>query len=126
VDTLKPGEDVMWIEVPEVNLPDAMKDLEDAATVEGVEGCVNDPCKLGFPANDIRPVANSEFLDENPAVRALLETASIPITDIFSQNAKMNNGEGDPEDVARHASEWIEAHADLVDGWLEKARAAAN
>tara|TARA_R100000005_G_scaffold95741_2_gene78496 strand:+ start:9103 stop:10140 length:1038 start_codon:yes stop_codon:yes gene_type:complete len=126
VDTLKPGEDVMWIEVPEVNLPEAMKDLEDAATVEGVEGCVNDPCKLGFPANDIRPVANSEFLDENPAVRALLETASIPITDIFSQNAKMNNGEGDPEDVARHASEWIEAHADLVDGWLEEARAAAN
>lgn len=126
VDTLKPGEDVMWIEVPEVNLPEAQKDLEDAATLDGVNGCINDPCKLGFPANDIRPVVNSAFLEENPAVQALLEAASIPIEDIFAQNAKMNNGEGDAEDIERHASEWIEANEELVSGWLETARAAAD
>ncbi|MEO3386279.1 glycine betaine/L-proline ABC transporter substrate-binding protein ProX [Mesorhizobium sp. CAU 1741] len=126
VDELKPGEDVMWIEVPEINLPEAQADLADAATLDGVEGCINDPCMLGFPANDIRPVVNTAFLGENPAVGALLEAASIPIADIFSQNAKMNAGEGDQEDIERHASEWIEANADLVDGWLEEARAAAD
>jgi len=126
VDTLKPGEDVMWIEVPEVNLPEAQKDLEDAATLDGVTGCVEDPCTLGFPANDIRPVANSAFLGENPAVKSLLESVEIPIADIFAQNSKMNNGEGDPEDIERHASEWIEAHADAVNGWLEEARSAAE
>lgn len=65
----------------------------------------NDPCMLGFPAN---------------------EAASIPIADIFAQNAKMNAGEGDPEDVERHASEWIAANTDLVEGWLANARAAAD
>jgi ABC-type proline/glycine betaine transport system substrate-binding protein len=28
--------------------------------------------------------------------------------------------------VAAMAAEWIEAHRDLVDGWLAEARAAAN
>jgi len=126
VDALKPGQDVMWIEVPRVDLPEDQKDLEDAATLEGVEGCVADPCKLGFPANDIRPVVNSTFLQENPAVKALLEAASIPVEDIFAQNAKMNDGEGNPKDIDRHATEWIEAHANLVNGWLEQARAAAQ
>src|SRR5690606_25215514 len=121
VDTLKPGKDVMWIEVPEVNLPEAQKNLEEAATLDGVEGCINEPCKLGFPANDIRPVVNSTFLKANPAVGALLEAVSIPIADIFAQNAKMNAGEGSAEDVKRHASEWIDAHDELVAGWLETA-----
>ena len=126
VDTLKPGEDVMWIEVPEVNLPEAIADLADAATLSGVTGCVAEPCKLGFPANDIRPVVNSAFLKDNPAVKVLLEEASLPIEDIFAQNAKMNDGEGSTADVERHATEWVAAHADLVEGWLEKARAAAQ
>ena len=125
VNELVPGKDVMWIEVPEVDLPEEMADLEDAATLEGVTGCVADPCKLGFPANDIRPVAGSAFLEENPAAKALLEEVKIPLDAIFAQNAKMNAGEGDPEDIQRHASEWIEANSDLVDGWLKNAREAA-
>jgi glycine betaine/proline transport system substrate-binding protein len=126
VNVLKPGEDVVWIEVPEVDLPESIADLADAATLEGVEGCVNDPCMLGFPANDIVPVANSEFLDENPAVRALLEAASIPLEDVFAQNAKMYEGENEPEDIQRHAAEWIEQNREEVDQWLEEARAASS
>lgn len=125
VNELVPGEDVMWIEVPEVNLPEDMADLEDAATLDGVEGCVADPCTLGFPANDIVPVANSEFLNENPAAKALLENVSIPLEAIFEQNAKMQAGEGDAEDIANHASTWIENNGDTVDGWLKAAREAA-
>ncbi|MHA6646203.1 glycine betaine ABC transporter substrate-binding protein [Mesorhizobium sp. A623] len=126
VNTLKPGTDVMWIEVPKVDLPEDQKNLEAAATRPGVPGCVEDPCKLGFPANDIRPVANSAFLKDNPAAKALLEEVSIPIEDIFAQNAKMNDGEGKTEDIQRHASEWIETHGDLVSEWVEKAKTAAN
>ncbi len=122
VNELKPGEDVVWIEVAETNLPDDQKELEDATTLEGVTGCVSNPCNLGWPANDIQPVANSEFLKENPAAATLIEEVSIPLEDIFEQNAKMNAGEGDEEDVQRHASEWIEAHSDEVDGWLKAAR----
>lgn len=81
---------------------------------------------MGWPANDIRPVANNEFLDNNPAAAALLEVVRIPIEDIFAQNAKMNEGEDSEEDLQRHASEWIAANQDKVDQWLSKAREAAQ
>lgn len=125
VGLLKPGQDVVWLQVEETLLPEDQADLKDAATVPGVEGCASDPCNMGMPANDIRPVANSEFLNDNPAARALLEAVQIPVQDIFAQNAKMNEGEDDPEDLERHAAEWIEKNRDKVDGWLESARKAA-
>src|SRR3546814_3176889 len=84
----------------ETRLPDDHRDLADATVVENLTGCRGEqPCNLGWPANDIRPVANSAFLDENPAVRALLENVHIPIGDIFSQNAQMNQGADSPEDL---------------------------
>src|SRR3546814_15629201 len=77
----------------ETRLPEDQRDLADATVVENLTGCRGEqPCNLGWPANDIRPVANSAFLDENPAVRALLENVHIPIGDIFSQHAQMNQG----------------------------------
>ncbi|SEN69947.1 glycine betaine/proline transport system substrate-binding protein [Loktanella fryxellensis] len=123
VDELVPGEDVVWIEVPEVSLPDDMMDLVDAATMAGVEGCVADPCMLGFPASDIVPVVNSAFLDENPAVRALLDAASVPLADIYAMNAAMNAGD---DDIAAQAAGWIADNRATVDGWLATARAAAQ
>lgn len=117
VGVLKPGKDVVWIEMPNAT---------EKTTVAGVEGCVNDPCKLGWQANDIRPVANNDFLEENPAVRRLLEIVRIPLEDIFAQNAKMNAGEDNPEDIARHAEEWLKANAGKVDAWLKEAAAAAG
>lgn len=123
VNELVPGEDVVWIEVPEVNLPGDMMELADAATREGVTGCVNDPCKLGFPANDIVPVANSDFLEANPAVRSLLTEVEVPLADIFAQNAAMNAGDAD---IEAQAAAWIADHRTEVDGWLDTARAAAQ
>ena len=126
VGLLQPGEDVVWIEVPHPSLPEDQAEFEDATTVEGVEGCVDDPCEMGWPANDIRPVANSQFLEENPAARRLFEVASIPLDAIFEQNAKMFEGEDSEADLERHAEEWIEANREQVDQWLEEARAAAS
>lgn len=116
VSQLQLGEDVVWIEAP----------IEGAAEAAGVPGCVVDPCVMGFDASDIRAVANTEFLENNPDVERLLELVEIPLSDIAEQNQKMVDGEDSDEDIARHASEWIEANRDLIDGWLEEARAAGG
>jgi glycine betaine/proline transport system substrate-binding protein len=117
---------VVWITVDETKLPPEQKQFEDATTVEGLEGCVTDPCNLGWPANDIRPVANKEFLNANPAVRRLLVEASIPVADIYAQNARMQDGEDSQEDIRRHAREWIKANREDVESWLNSARSAAE
>lgn len=126
VGMLQPGEDVVWIEVPEPNLPEAQKQFEDQTTVAGVTGCVADPCEMGWPANDIRPVVNSAFLEDNPAAQKLFEVVEIPLADIFAQNARMFEGEDSEADLARHAEAWIAAHREQVDAWLDEARGAAS
>ncbi|MGH9321752.1 MAG: glycine betaine/L-proline ABC transporter substrate-binding protein ProX, partial [Vicinamibacteria bacterium] len=127
VGLLKPGKDVVWLEVPFPSLPEDQKELEKFTTVSGVEGCVagHDPCEMGWPANDIRVVANNDFLEENPAAKKLFEVMSIPVLDIFAQNAKMHAGEDSAADIERHAEEWLEQHEGDVDGWLKEARGAA-
>jgi glycine betaine/proline transport system substrate-binding protein len=117
VGILKPGRDVVWIEAPEAT---------ETQTVAGLEGCVADPCKMGWDANDIRPVANKQFLSDNPSVQALLENMSIPLGDIFAQNAKMNGGEDKPADIERHAGEWIKANQEKFDGWIKAAMDSAS
>ena len=125
VGMLKPGKDVVWLEVDHADLPEEQKELEDATELSGVTGCVDDPCQMGWPANDIRPVASTNFLEENPAVEKLLEVASIPIQDIFAQNATMNNGEDAAEDLERHADEWISENQETYDKWIAQAKQAA-
>ncbi|MBB3141539.1 glycine betaine/L-proline ABC transporter substrate-binding protein ProX [Halomonas organivorans] len=122
---LKPGQDVVWLTVEEAKLPEDQKQFEDDTVAEGVVGCVADPCNLGWPANDIRPVVNTAFAEANPAAAKLFEVAGIPVEDIFAQNARMFDGEDSADDIQRHADEWIAGHRDQVDGWLEQARDAA-
>ncbi|RXV59484.1 proline/glycine betaine ABC transporter substrate-binding protein ProX [Roseovarius sp. A46] len=127
VGELTPGKDVVWLQMKETKLPESQANLADETTVAKLEGCRGEaPCDLGWPANDIRPVANSEFLDNNPAAETLLKEARIPIEDIFEQNAKMNKGADSPEDLEQQASAWIEENRDTVDGWLKAARQAAQ
>jgi glycine betaine/proline transport system substrate-binding protein len=125
VNQLKPGEDVVWIEVPAPEHPEESVS-DDALSIPGVEGCVDDPCLMGFPANDIKVVANNEFLENNPAAAKLFEVMSIPLKDIFEQNNRMNMGEDSQADIDRHAREWAEAHQEMWNDWLEQARQAAQ
>lgn len=122
VGTLVPGKDVVWIEVPFASLPKEKDNLESQTTIKGVPGCVDDPCEMGFPPNDIRAVANRQFLDKHPDVRRLLELVKIPLKDISRQNARMLHGEDDNQDIRRHALEWITRHRDKIDRWLAAAR----
>ncbi len=117
VGALAPGEDVVWIEAP--------SHPHGNDPVSGVEGCVNDPCDIGWNADDIQVTANADFLDANPAAAALLEVVELPLGDIAAQNFLMQEGEDSQADVVRHAEEWIEQNRALVDEWLDAARAAA-
>lgn len=123
---LKPGKDVMWINVPEIMAREVEKEAVDRMTGTGIEGAVTDPIKLGFVIADIRIVANSAFLDANPAVRSFFELFKLPLEDINEQNTRMHEGEKSAGDIDRHADEWIAENRATWDGWLAEARKAAE
>jgi glycine betaine/proline transport system substrate-binding protein len=123
VNELAPGADVVWLEVPYTSLPEKMSALEDLTLVTNIEGCNTDPCNLGFPSNDIRVVANTDFLAD-PMIRRLLGLVEIPLEDITSQNAAIFFGEDSKADIQRHAENWIAGNRDQVDEWLTMASGA--
>jgi glycine betaine/proline transport system substrate-binding protein len=123
---LKPGEDVMWINVPEIMPKESQMPGKDRMEVAGVEGAVSDPVKLGFVVSDIQIVANKKFMEANPAATKFFEVFTLPLDDINEQNTKMNEGEKSDKDIARHADEWIAQNQSTWDGWLEEARNAAK
>ncbi len=123
---LKPGQDVEWINVPEIKPTEAQQSAADRMTVSGVDGAVSDPLKAGFVVSDIQVVANKKFLAKNPAAGKFLEVFNLSLSDISEQNTRMENGEKSQRDIERHAQEWIAAHKEQWDSWLEAARAAAK
>ena len=121
VSELVIGEDVVWLSVPFSSLPD---DPDADTAVESIPGCLESPCDMGFGPNDIRVVANTEFLKANPAAATLFELVEIPLDDIAAQNVRFRAGENSPEDIRGHAESWIQNNGDRVDEWLAAARAA--
>ena len=122
---LKPGEDVVWINVPEIKPTEAQKPQVDRLTVSGIHGAVSDPIKLGFIVADIQVVANKEFLAKNPAAKEFFKLFTLPLGDINEQNTKMQNGEKSKKDIERHVQEWIKKNQATWNGWLDAARNAA-
>ena len=128
---LIPGDNAIWVSVGDV------ENVLDGSTVDGFdfndlpaarlgpEFCTGDPCYTGWPAADIRAVANSRFVNANPAARSLFESVKISVVDVALQNVRYDNGENTTGDVNRHAAEWIEANRASVDEWLTAARDAA-
>lgn len=114
---LKPGTDVMWINVPEGG--------DTGSVVHGVKGAVSDPLRPGFVVYDIDVVANRKFLEKNPAAATFLRNFKLTIDDVSAQNTRMNAGEKSDKDIARHADEWIAAHREQWNRWLTDAREAA-
>ncbi len=118
MEALTPGEDVMW--VTSRALPN-----EGMTAVSGLAGCAWDPCDLGWTVSSIRAVANSDFLDRNPQIEALLGAVKIPLGDIAAQNARMASAMGySEEQIQADAAAWIASNRATVDGWLATARAA--
>lgn len=123
INLLELGEDVVWLNAPFSSLPKDQKEDEAFTTVEGNIGYTTDTCNMGWPANDIRIDANSEWLAANPAARALFETASLPLEDISEAAMAVNDGATEQE-VAVLAGEWIEDNRTQVDTWLDAAAEA--
>ena len=114
---LPSGQDVVWLQSP------ALPDDEGTTMVAGLPGCAADPCNLGWPINSIQAVANTDFLDDNPQIRSLLEQVKIPLDDISSQNASMAaDREYSEEQIRADAAKWIADNRETVDGWLATAR----
>ncbi|QJB56426.1 glycine betaine/L-proline ABC transporter substrate-binding protein ProX [Pseudodesulfovibrio sp. zrk46] len=123
---LKPGKDVMWINVPEIMPTAAQAPGEDRMTVSDVEGAVSDPIKLGFVVSDIQIVANKKFTAANPAARKFMEEFKLTLNDISAQNTRMNEGEKSDKDIAKHVDEWIANNQEKWNSWLKAARMAAK
>ena len=114
---LKPGQDVVWLQVPFTSLPG-----EQA----GVETRLPDGSNYGFPVNTQHIVANKAFAEKNPAAARLFEVMELPIADVNAQNLRMQQGENSTAQMARHTDAWIKANQAKFDGWIEQARAAAR
>lgn len=101
---ISPGNEVLWLHVP----------VPGRQQINDLEGAARNPITLGYDLNDIRVVANRDFLREYPDLRALFEQVRISLEDIQHQNAAMAEGEGSLQDIREHAREWINNHkADL-------------
>lgn len=109
---LEPDQDVVWLDVPPLELQ------ENASIVDGKN--------LGFEINHIHILASREFLRKNPDAARWFELVDVPITDVSLQNQRMRDGENNPEDIRRHAEEWVRENQGTFDGWLEDARRASK
>ena len=114
---LKPGKDVVWLEVPFSSLPGEQKGL-DTQLPNGKN--------YGFIVNNQQIVANKAWAETNPAAARLFEVMQLSVADINAQNHLMSQGQNKNADIERHANGWIAAHRKTFDGWIEQALAAAR
>lgn len=114
---LRPGEEVVWLEVPFTAHPNNLTEAETS-----VDGIGN----MGFAANTQHIIANTAFLESNPAAETWFNQVEIPLEDINAQNLKMRNGEKSEADVRGHVDAWIAANRSSWDSWLAEARAASQ
>jgi glycine betaine/proline transport system substrate-binding protein len=112
---LVPGENVEWLEVPETSLPDGQTGVTE---FEGRN--------LGWPVNELRILASTAFLSDNPAAEKLFELAEIDINDVSAQNSRMQEGEDSVADIDSDVDDWIAENQEAYDSWIAEARKAAE
>ncbi|WP_369308439.1 glycine betaine/L-proline ABC transporter substrate-binding protein ProX [Providencia rettgeri] len=115
-DVLKPGRDVVWLEVPFSAMPNGEK----------IDTKLPNGKNYGFPPSTMHIVANKQWAAENPAAAKLFAIMKLPIADVNAQNLRMHNGEASQADIERHANAWIKAHQSTFDGWIKQAQEAAK
>ncbi|NET55814.1 MAG: glycine betaine/L-proline ABC transporter substrate-binding protein ProX [Symploca sp. SIO2E6] len=112
---LKVEEDASWLEVPFTSLPKEQgKVTEKDTSVDGKN--------LGFAVADYQIVANKQFLAANPVAKRWFELVKIPLEDVSAESLRIKDGENKPEDIRRHAQEWVEKNQELFDSWVEEAK----
>ena len=132
ITQLRPGDNVVWLTVDEVvddSNPLGVEggaehnQLPGTATIgeDQCPGSVDGVCQVGWVAADIQATANAEWLEANPAAKALLEQFAMSVIDVSLMNVDMGEG----ADVEELAATWIEENRATVDAWIEAAMAAA-
>ena len=114
---LKVDQDVVWLEVPFT-----------ASNIENLtakDTSVNGK-NLGMIQGKYRVIANQKFLATNPSAKHFLELVKIPYEDMIRESYRIKNGEDKPQDIRRHAEEWVKQNQDLFDGWLAQINQTSN
>lgn len=114
---LRPGREVVWLQVPFSSLPGEQANL-DTKLPNGKN--------YGFVINTQRIVANKAFVQSNPSAAMLFKVMKLSVSDINAQNLRMRDGENKPDDVERHTDAWIKGHQKTFDGWITQALAVAT
>ena len=114
-DVLKPGKDVVWLQVPFSSLPGEQKNIDTK---------LSNGANYGFPVNTMHIVANKAWAEKNPAAAKLFAIMKLPLTDINAQNAMMHDGKASEADVQSQVDGWVQAHQQVFDGWIKEALAA--
>jgi len=114
---LRPGRDVVWLEVPFSASPEENATLDTTAP---------NGKNYGFAPSHMQIVAHRVFAEKHPDAAKLFAIMHLPVDDISAQNSLMNQGQNTPADIARHTDAWIRAHQATFDGWIAQARAAAR
>ena len=120
VGQLVPGRDVLWLAVD----PGSALEGQDGVSNLGAS-CTNDPCTTMFTPSDIVVTANNDWLDDNPAARALLENFVMDPVAVAVVAVGIETGANSQDDINNAADEWIANNRDVVDALLATARAAA-
>ena len=115
-NVLVEGRDVVWLEVPKTDLPNG--DTTANTMYQGKN--------LGFAIDTINSVLNRKFAEKNPAALKFFSLTHISAEDESAQNLKMQQGENKPADIRRHAQEWISAHQQEYNEWINASRNAAT
>lgn len=113
---LKPGRDVVWLEVPFTAMPKGEKG--DSKLPNGKN--------YGFQPNSMRIIANKDWAEKNPAAAELFAIMELPLSAVSKENNLMHNGENSQADIERHADAWIHGHKEAFDNWIERAKKAAE
>lgn len=115
-DELKPGRDVVWLQVPFSSMPDGEK----------IDTKLPNGKNYGFPPSTMHIAANKAWAEKNPAAAELFAIMKLPVAAINAQNLRMHDGQNSQADIERHANAWIKANQSTFDGWINRARQAVE
>jgi glycine betaine/proline transport system substrate-binding protein len=110
------GKDVKYLNVPFSSVLDE----------EGADTALPDGRNRGFAANDIRVLANNQFLRKNPAAEKLFELMKIELDAINARSLLVHDGQDKLSDIRLHAESWAAEHRATLDQWIAEVAAAAD
>lgn len=120
-DTLKPGEDAVWLPIPFDALPENVT-ATNGHLVNGVIGCAGgqDPCRMTTGSWNWMMAVNKDFINANPAVRKFVELMRWP-TSVWAEWETQLNKDSSDRALRKLGETWIAENQATFDGWVAEA-----